>query len=121
MRTRPMLRLFCAALAVAVIIVMTGCGSVRRGEPFTGSLSLTPEAQRGQLIFMRHCHECHPGGEGGLGPGINDKPLPRFLIRTQVRRGFGAMPAFPSDRLASGDLEDLLDYMAALRRSGRAG
>jgi mono/diheme cytochrome c family protein len=116
-----MLRPFCWAMTVVVIVVMTGCGSVRRGEPFTGSLSLTPEAERGQLVFMRHCHECHPGGEGGLGPGINDKPLPRFLIRTQVRRGFGAMPAFSNDRLAPGELEDLLDYMAALRRARPAG
>ena len=67
---------------------------------------------------MRHCHECHPKGEGGLAPSINDKPLPGFLIRLQVRRGLGAMPEFGPHRISDAELEDLIAYLRELRRHG---
>jgi mono/diheme cytochrome c family protein len=89
-------------------------------EPLTGRPALAAEAERGERLFMRHCHACHPGGEAGLAPGIADKPLPRALMRLQVRAGVGAMPAFSEEELPAGDLDALLDYVAALRRQ-RAG
>ena len=39
-------------------------------------------------------------GEAGLGPEINDKPLPGFLIKFQVRHGMGTMPSFKKDRIS---------------------
>src|SRR5688572_581576 len=47
---------------------------------------------------MQHCHQCHPFGQGGLGPALNDKPAPRFLVKTQVRLGFGTMPGFSKNQ-----------------------
>jgi mono/diheme cytochrome c family protein len=44
-------------------------------------------------LLMRHCHQCHPrGGDGGLRPALNNKPVPGFLVKCQVRLGLGAMP-----------------------------
>jgi mono/diheme cytochrome c family protein len=65
---------------------------------------------------MRDCHQCHPGGEAGVGPALNNKPLPAFAIRWQVRRGFGAMPAFPKEKLSDSELDVLIDYIKILRR-----
>jgi mono/diheme cytochrome c family protein len=108
------------AIAALALVVAIGCGgSARRGEPIAGPLVLTSEAaRRGERVFMEHCHSCHPGGEGGVGPALNNKPAPRFLIGLQVRQGLGAMPAFPPDRIDDRALDDLVDYVVALRRHG---
>ncbi len=110
-------------LAAALILpaVLSGCGTARRGVAATGR-ELTigdPQAQRGQLVFMHTCQACHPGGERGLGPALNDKPLPGFLIRMQVRLGLGAMPSFSKDRISRDDLGAIVAYLKTLRRSGR--
>jgi mono/diheme cytochrome c family protein len=84
--------------------------------PLGSGAALRPEERRGEQVFMRHCHACHPGGEAGLGPGIADKPLPRSLMSLQVRAGLGAMPAFSEEELSGPDLDAALDYVAALRR-----
>lgn len=108
------LLLVCAAAALAA------CGTARRAEPVTGPLLTTdPLVQRGAIAYARHCHECHTGGEAALGPSLNDKPLPGFLIRLQVRRGFGAMPAFDEGHVSERELEEIVAYMRALRAQGR--
>jgi mono/diheme cytochrome c family protein len=105
------------AMAVALALA-TGCGSARRSPPLVEPLPLTAELRQGYEVFMVHCHPCHPGGEAGLGPALNNKPLPRFMMRLQVRRGLGAMPAFPEEVISNEELDRLLDYLLALRRHG---
>lgn len=110
---RPKL-LFGLLLAASLV---AACGTARRSEPIAGPLPLTePELAAGRQVFLQRCHQCHPGGEGGLGPGLNDKPLPDFLIRLQVRKGLGVMPAFSEEQISSTELNDLLRYMRHLRR-----
>jgi mono/diheme cytochrome c family protein len=93
-----------------------GCGSARRGSSVEGPMSLRdPEVQRGAVVFAASCYKCHPGGEAGLGPAINDKPLPQFLVRMQVRQGLGAMPAFSEEQISGEQLDDLAVYVAKLR------
>ncbi len=108
-----------AWILLVVLIVLCACGSARRGEPF-GDLLLTSDSSRhGEEVFMRYCQPCHPGGDAGLGPAINNKPLPGFLIRMQVRRGFGAMPPFPREVLSDPDLDAVVAYLNDLRRQPR--
>ncbi len=106
-------------IPIAVIAsIMLSC-SARRSEPLVGPLPLSsPEIAEGRKVFMMHCHQCHPGGEAGLGPALNNKPLPAFAIRTQVRYGFGAMPAFYPDEITETELDALVRYLKALRRHG---
>jgi mono/diheme cytochrome c family protein len=107
-----------ASLAL-LLFVVAGCSSARRGEPIAGLMELPSASLRnGQQVFMLHCHSCHPGGEAGLGPALNDKPLPGFMIRLQVRRGMGAMPAFPEEIISREELDDLVAYLRELRRHG---
>lgn len=111
-------RSFAAAAPIAALIALcaAGCHSARRGEPLRGPLRLADaKAQRGQIAFMRSCHRCHPGGDAGLGPAINNKPLPAFLVKFQIRRGLGVMPSFSKERISEAELDDLISYMKIIR------
>jgi mono/diheme cytochrome c family protein len=104
-------------LAAGALSLIAGCRSVRRGEPIVGPLnSSDPQVQRGRIVFQEHCSKCHPGGEGGLGPALNDKPAPRFLMKTQVRLGLGAMPSFHQQAIPPDDLDALTKYIVAQRK-----
>lgn len=72
----------------------------------------------GERLYNMHCYQCHAMGTGGLGPSLNDKPLPRFLIRMQIRYGFGVMPEFGENELSDRQVEDIIDYVVALRQQG---
>lgn len=105
------------ALALCLAIVIAACGTARRGPPGDEPLHLTQAQARGQAVFMTYCNQCHPRGEAGLAFAINDKPLPRFLMAFQVRNGLGAMPAFPEEVISEPQLDDLLEYLVALRNA----
>jgi mono/diheme cytochrome c family protein len=105
------------ALGVA-LANCTACGSARRSEPLVGAPSLTLEQQHGQVLFHKFCHQCHPLGEAGLGPAINNNPAPMAAFRLQVRSGLGAMPAFSDKIIPDRDLDQLLAYVDALREHG---
>ena len=107
------------ALAILCLTVAAGCGSARRREPIRTPVTLDAAVSRGQVVFMENCHQCHPGGEAGLGPAINDKPFPDFLKKFQVRHGLGAMPSFPKDKTSDSDLENLMKYLKAVRGNTR--
>lgn len=109
-RSRRLIR----CLPVLLIVLAAACGPARRGEPFV-NLQLTDAERQGQEHFMHHCHQCHPGGSAGLGPALNNKPLPRSLMRFQVRHGLGAMPKFSEEKISDEDLERILDFLKALR------
>ena len=109
-----------AAALFAAAIAATACGSARRAEPLVGPFATSdPALQRGRVAYDLYCYKCHGDGEGALGPAINDKPLPRFLMRLQVRAGLGAMPSFSRADLSDRELDDIVDYLVAIRRHGR--
>lgn len=112
---------FSLTLATMLLSVMVaGCGSARRGEPVAGSMPITSsDIKQGRAVFMKHCDQCHPGGEAGLGPALNNKPLPKFLMRFQVRQGFGAMPAFSEREISEEELDHVLAYLKALKGHGK--
>ncbi len=111
-------RLQSARLGVSTLLLtaLVACAPAYRGEPITGPLELgTPALASGKQVFDANCHQCHPGGAGGLGPSLNDKPLPGSLIAYQVRHGLGAMPAFSPERLSDAQLDALVLYLEKLR------
>ena len=104
-----------AVIALSALALLAGCATARRGEPLRGPMSLNAKQARGEATFKHICNGCHPGGEGGLGPGLNNKPAPGFLIKFQVRHGLGAMPSFPKERISDEQLDDLVSYMMRVR------
>ena len=107
-------------IAVALSVVFTlACGSARRVPPVASPVELRSEKEvAGQHEFIEYCHQCHPHGEGGLAPAINNKPLPDFLIAFQIRHGLGAMPAFPESVISDEEVDSIIAYLKALRRNG---
>lgn len=104
-------------LLLASALALAACGPARVGEPFGAPVRLaSSEAETGERVFMVHCQQCHPGGAAGLGPALNDKPLPPFLIRYQTRHGLGAMPEFDEGAISDAELDALVAYLQELRR-----
>ncbi|MFP2925997.1 c-type cytochrome [Pyxidicoccus sp. 3LG] len=100
-----------AVLALAAL----ACGPARRGPPFGAPRQFTEQEQEGRVLFMRHCNQCHPGGAAGLGPAINNKPLPSVAMRTQIRQGVGAMPAFTDEMLADAQVDAVVAFLNELQ------
>lgn len=98
------------------LLLVLACITPRRTENIAGPLALDEQAERGEQVFLRYCHQCHPFGEGGLGWSLNEKPIPGFAIRAQTRVGFGAMPAFGPDEIDAEEMDALVHYLKALRR-----
>ncbi len=105
----------CVAV-LAAVAVGAGCGPARRDGPFGGPVQFTAKELDGQKLFMRECNQCHPAGAAGLGPAINNKPLPAVAMRTQIRLGAGAMPAFKDDTLSDAEVEAIVAYLDKLQR-----
>jgi mono/diheme cytochrome c family protein len=103
-----------ASLLVGSLAALASCNA-RRSEPIRGPLPQSDAVWRGHVAFDRHCDKCHQGGEGGLGPSLNDKQAPAFAIRFQVRHGLGAMPSFSREKLPDDELSDVVCYLLALR------
>jgi mono/diheme cytochrome c family protein len=104
---------------VALVAALASCGPPRVavGAP------LTPEDAKlanGARVFMAECQQCHPNGAEGLGPALNDKPAPAFLIKLQVRVGLGAMPSFGPDEINDEALDDLAAFVIELRRRAQS-
>jgi mono/diheme cytochrome c family protein len=109
--------LACVLAAAMVAGVLAACGTGRRVDPplALSSAGQDSELAHGQRVFMRACHQCHPRGETGLGPALNNKYVPAFLIRFQVRNGLGAMPAFPASALSTEELDAVVRYIQYLQ------
>ena len=109
-----------STIAIALTVSLVACGSARRSEPIVGEKD--PPNERialGEQVFARNCTQCHPGGAGGLGPALNNKPLPQWAIRVQVRNGVGSMPRFSSREISDEQLTAMTTYMVWLRRQRR--
>lgn len=100
-------------------LLLAACGSARRSEPIAPPRPVdAPAVARGRTVFMEYCSPCHPRGEAGVGPALNNKPLPGFVIKFQIRHGVGAMPAFSENEIADTDLDMIVAYLKTLRRNG---
>jgi mono/diheme cytochrome c family protein len=96
--------------------LLAACGSARRGAPLIGERQPSDaKLALGEQVFDRNCSQCHPGGESGLGPALNNKPLPRFAMKIQVRNGVGAMPRFSSNEITDDQLSAVTAYLVWLR------
>ena len=117
------IRVSAMAAAVLALGLAAACTTARRGEPLGASLSGASESvHQGRLVFMQHCQKCHPGGEAGEGPSLNNVPLPGTALRLRVRSrafflGVGRMPSFKKEEISPEQLDNLVSYLKAVRRS----
>ncbi|HLN54427.1 MAG TPA: cytochrome c [Bacteroidales bacterium] len=98
-------------LILLLVIAASGCIQQILPPGERGHSLRSAAAVKGQDVFIKNCNRCHPGGMGGLGPAIINKPLPGFLIKFQVREGLGAMPSFKKQQISKADLDNLIEYI----------
>ena len=67
----------------------------------------------GKTVFDANCNACHPGGDKGVGPAV--KGASADSVKTIVRSGKGAMPAFAADKINDKQLTDLIAYVQSLK------
>ncbi len=115
---RHVLAVTALTLPVLPVFVASSCQTTRGDVPPAKLLEPVPLTSagisRGQVLYMRYCHTCHPNGQGGLGPSLLT-PLPAPLVRTQIRVGAGGMPRFSDDVLADDEVDAILLYLDTLR------
>ena len=103
---------------IGCTIALPFCSASRKSEPVVGK-TFTPgdsNIQHGEIVFMKNCNKCHPGGEAGLAPAINWNPAPAFIKKFQVRHGLGVMPSFKSSEISNDDLKDIVAYLKARKK-----
>jgi len=64
----------------------------------------------GAEVYTKICAYCHEGGP--VGPQIRGRELPAAYIRTVVRSGFRAMPAFRAAEIDDESLAKLAEYIS---------
>ena len=82
---------------------------------------MNEQVQRGQVVFNNNCHKCHPGGEAGVGPSINNVPLTKGILKFRIRSkafllGLGRMPSFKKHEISKPELNDLVRYIKVLKK-----
>jgi len=64
------------------------------------------------VVWDKVCSRCHLTG---VGPELRGRALPPEYVRTVVRGGLMAMPAFPHSSIDDGTLDNVAKYVAASR------
>lgn len=101
-----------------ISLFLLSCSTSRKTVPVRSPLEdVKAEIAGGREVFMAHCQSCHPHGEAGLGLAINNKPLPGFMIRFQVRNGLGVMPSFKEEQISGEELDHLVAYLKEVRKN----
>ena len=82
-----------------------------------GKIYFSKSEFEGMKLFMKHCNQCHPGGEKGKGPSLNDKNLPDFAIHFQIRNGLGDMPAFKKNEISKENVKKIILFARLMRET----
>lgn len=104
------------AVALSAGIAIISC-SAPKIKPYAEVVTLpTEQLQNGRILFDNYCASCHPEAMSGVGLAIINKPLPKALIKFQIRNGIGVMPAFNEEQLSHEQVEDIAEYLQYLRK-----
>ena len=90
--------------------------SAPKTKPYAEVVTLpTEQLQKGRILLNNYCASCHPEAMSGVGLAIINKPLPKALIKFQIRNGIGVMPAFNEKQLSDEQVENIAEYLHYLR------
>lgn len=107
-------------VGATLLCALAACSESARWAPPLGpplrdeASDASPPFAEARRSFELHCDRCHPNGESGLGPSLNGAALPEWLVRLQIRRGFGPMPAFGTE-LDDVEIDRLAGYVLRMR------
>ncbi len=105
----------------SIFLFFSGCSARRVHKEWTTSESEDPAIKEGRFVFKQNCQRCHPNGEAGVGPSLNNIHLPGFAIKGRVRsRAFllwtGRMPQFDKHEITKKELNSLVRFMKAMEK-----
>lgn len=113
-------------MLVILVFICTGlylasCSSRRVKKDMTDIDALDPQIADGRLIFKDKCQKCHPNGEAGVGPALNNKKLPSVIIRARIRSRAtflwtGRMPSFNKHEISKTQLDALMAYLKNMEK-----
>ncbi|MDQ3047394.1 MAG: cytochrome c [Bacteroidota bacterium] len=97
------------------------CSARRVKKDMSAAQSEDPRIMEGRLIFKNQCQKCHPNGESGVGPPLNNINLPNFVIRAKVRSRAlllwaGRMPSFDKHEISNKEMKSLLAYLKDMKK-----
>ena len=102
------------------------CGPQRRAQTNMSEeiINESPQASKGRLVFKTNCQKCHPDGESGVGPPLNNIHLPGFLVRAKIRSRAlllwtGRMPAFKKNEISKKEMDDLMVFIKGIQNKNR--
>ena len=116
------------AMGVMMTAMLAACGSSSGGAeepgseeatsggdlgPYAGAIAST-DVDRGKEVFDMMCGDCHPDGEGDVGPSLVAEPHSPARLRQQIREGGSRMRPFSEARLNADDMEAVLAYLASI-------
>lgn len=90
-------------IATIIVIVASSAWAAPRDVPAPGFVW-----KDGAEIYAKVCGYCH---DAQVGPQIRGRSLPAAYIRTIVRNGNRAMPAFRSSEIDDESLAKLAEYI----------
>jgi mono/diheme cytochrome c family protein len=106
-----------------VVLALLSCGSPRRAQKnMSGQAKAEDEKLvEGRKIFKSQCQKCHPNGEGGVGPSLNNVHLPGFALRYRIRSRSillwtGRMPSFHKNEISKTEMASLIRFLKDLEK-----
>lgn len=103
-----------------LLLIISSCSGPKKAPSPEPVNMPTAQLEDGRVLYNQYCQQCHPGGMAGLGPAIINKPLPKFLMRFQIRHGLGVMPDFDEDLLSDNQVKNIARYLVYLRKEARS-
>jgi mono/diheme cytochrome c family protein len=118
------------AAGLVGLVLLAGCGGADGGETMgpgmtgDGGMGGPPAASTSaggapsgrELFLASGCGACHAldaaGTSGGVGPDLDDAMPGYDTVRSTVRRGKGAMPAY-ADRLTTTQIDAIARFVAS--------
>ncbi len=105
----------------STVLFMTACSARRVHKEWTTSQSEDPVIKEGRFVFKQNCQRCHPNGEAGVGPSLNNIHLPGFVLKAKVRSRAlllwtGRMPQFDKHEISKKELRSLIVFMKEMEK-----
>lgn len=118
------------SLIIAIIIFIfsglyfASCSTRRLKKDKAGINELDSKIADGRLVFKNKCQKCHPNGEAGVGPALNDLKLPSFILRAKIRSRAtflwaGRMPSFNKHEISNVEMSALITYLKDMRKKDK--
>ena len=112
------IRLRAVSFCLSVMVGSAGLAACdMSGPPAAVTPAVVGETiPRGQVVFARYCHSCHPNGGLGAGPSILTIDPSDEEMTNIIRHGKNRMPGFNEKVISDEELVDLIAHIDSLRQ-----